>query len=222
MRTLKYIATGLTFLLTTLVVQAQYDDDSNNWEDQSYEDSWGDSGSDDPWGGEWGSDDDVENPFLTEEEPKGPKYKVNFQNACANRSELRNKAKLALKPYRYCNAKTTMITFRMYPQKQQLVIPIYYDLQHALIFNTEGLDQDIRVRVYDGPENDKKRKLLFEMDRGEKQSTFELAKDYKESKIFIEYTVPPSDGTADGLVSKGCVVFMMGYLDEEMADMVDR
>lgn len=204
------IATALTF--SALNIQAQDDTTSYENSDESWmeEDSWGDSESADPWGS---ANDE------SKTESKSPA--VNFVNSCTNRNDIRDKAKEALLPYRYCAGKTSTLTFKRYPQQMELIIPIYYDQQHVLVFNTEGLDQNILIRVYDKPLDHKRKEVLFEVNGGEKQSLFELPKDYKESKIFIEYVIPPYNGEKN-MTSKGCVVFMMGYLDEKFMDLASE
>ena len=176
------------------------------------EESWGEES----WGEE--SSSGSENPFATseEEEEEVPqiKYGKEVRNTC-RRDELRKKVKLSLKPYRYCNAKTTTISFRRYPYKQQIVVPVYRFMQHILVFNTEGLNQEIRIRIYDAPMYDDTKELLYEADTDSGQDMYELPYEYVGSKLFIEYSIPATEQEDDNYVDKGCVVFMMGYLDEE-------
>lgn len=182
---------------------------------QEEEESWGEES----WEEE--SSSESSNPFATSEEEEveeAPKrVGKEVRNTC-DRDALRKKVKLSLKPYRYCNAKTTTISFRRYPYKQQIVVPVYRFMQHILVFNTEGLNQEIRIRVYDSPIHDDTRELLYEADTDAGQDMYELPYEYVGSKLFIEYAVPATEQEDESYVDKGCVIFMMGYLDEEDMD----
>lgn len=133
-------------------------------------------------------------------------------NSCSNRDELREEVRLLIRPFRYNLAKTTMISFKRYPQKMKVLIPIYSDQEHRLIFSTKGLPQDVGITVYDKPASEKKRKVLFTSTGGEPISTFQLPADYKESYLHVEYDVPASDAEDRSTTRRGCVVMMMGYL----------
>ncbi len=199
----------LSFIFMAPFAMAQEEEswEEESWEEESWEENESDTG-----------EDLSENPFgeEVEAEPEGPK--VNFVNACENRDELRDATKEQLQPYKYCNSKTTILTFRKYPQRHQVVVPIFYEEEHLLVFNTEGLEQDVIIKVYDKPVTNKKRKLIFEGTRGEKITLLELPKDFKGNKLFIDYIIPAYDGE-EGTTSKGCVVFMMGFLDEKFMDL---
>ena len=134
------------------------------------------------------------------------------ENSCSNRNELREEVRLLIKPFRYNLAKTTTINYKRYPQKLRVLVPIYSNQEHRVVFSTKGLPQDILISIYDGPVSDKKRKVLFNSTKGEPINLFELPKDYKESYLFVEYDVPASDAEDRSTVRKGCVVMMMGYL----------
>ena len=132
-------------------------------------------------------------------------------NSCSNRDELREEVRLLIRPFRYNLAKTTTVNYKRYPQKLKVLIPIYSDQAHRIIFSTKGLPQDIIITIYDKPASEKKRKTLF-TSSDEPISTFELPADYKESYLFVEYSVPASDATDRSTTRRGCVVMMMGYL----------
>lgn len=133
-------------------------------------------------------------------------------NSCSNRDELREEVRLLIRPYRYNLAKTTTISYKRYPQKMKVLVPIYNDQEHRIIFSTRGLPQEIIITVYDKAATEKKRNVLFTSTPGEMISTFELPADYKESYLFVEYAVPASDAEDRSTTVRGCVVMMMGYL----------
>ena len=133
-------------------------------------------------------------------------------NSCSNRNELREEVRLMIRPFRYNLAKTTTISFKRYPQKLKVLIPIYSDQKHRMIFSTKGLPQDIVITVYDKASTEKRRKALFTSTAGQPIHTFELPEDYKESYLFVEYDVPASEAEDRSQTVRGCVVMMMGYL----------
>ncbi|MFT4753069.1 MAG: hypothetical protein ACI85Q_000605 [Salibacteraceae bacterium] len=134
------------------------------------------------------------------------------ENSCSNRDELREEVRLLIRPFRYNLAKTTTVNFKRYPQKMKVLVPIYSEQEHRIIFSTKGLPQDIVITVFDKPASEKKRKTLFTSNPSEPISTFELPADYKESYLHLEYAVPPSDAKDRSTTRRGCVVMMMGYL----------
>lgn len=183
--------------------------DEDAWEDDSAWESSDDDYYDDPWG-------DAEE--VDKEKTEAQKYRESIENACENKYAFRTRAKSELYPYTYSSGKTTMLHLKRKPYFQSFVIPIYFDYQHSIVFNREGMNEKVAVRVYDGPQNDKNRELLFDAGNDEQISTFELASDYEKSKIYIEYLVPPSHPEKRDIVQKGCIVFVMGYLDEAAED----
>jgi hypothetical protein len=195
MKKLAWVMMGALCLSSTAFAQ----EEEESWEESSWEESsWGES--------------DESSAQSTEKKPQ-----VNFVNTCSNRNELRAKTKKSLSPYRYCSSKVTTITFKKYPHKREVIVPVYYDQAHLVSFNTEGLGEEIVIKVFDQPATKKKRNLLFQSQPGEKNSLLELPADYKSGKLYIEYIVPP--GGDEGITAKGCVIFMMGYLDEEFMDL---
>lgn len=133
-------------------------------------------------------------------------------NSCSNRDELREEVRLMIRPFRYNLAKTTTINFKRYPQKMKVLVPIYSEQEHRIVFSTKGLPQDVGITVYDKHSSEKRRKELYKSTGGEVIHTFELPADYKESYLHVEYDVPPSDAEDRSTTRRGCVVLMMGYL----------
>jgi len=165
--------------------------------------------------GDEGSSDDVEQ----------AKVKA-VKNSCENRNELREEARLLLRPFRYNLAKTSMITMKRYPQKRLMVIPIYAKQSHRLVFSSKGMPQPYGIKVYDHhPEADaKKATVLFEGNKEEFINTYELPEDYGNQYIFVEYDIPASDAENRDYTIKGCAIMFMGYLynsDSEGESTVD-
>lgn len=182
------------------------------------DDSWEDDSN-------WETNDDNYDPWADAHEEEGDmgkteaeKYRESIENACENKYEYRTKAKSELYPYTYSSGKTSIIHLKRKPYFKSLVVPIYFDYQHSIVFNRQGMNEKVAIRVFDGPQNDDKRQLLFEAGKDEQISTFELASDYEKSKVFIEYLIPPSHPEKRDIVQKGCIVFVMGYLDEAAED----
>ncbi len=167
-------------------------------------------------GGDFWNENDGKTPSETpkqENKPKGATATVKpVSNSCSNRNELREEVRLLIRPYRYNLAKTSTISYKRYPQKMKVLVPIYNDQEHRIIFSTRGLPQDILITVYDKASTEKKRKALFTSTPGEVISTFELPADYKESYLFVEYAIPASEAEDRSTTVRGCVVMMMGYL----------
>jgi hypothetical protein len=134
------------------------------------------------------------------------------ENSCSNRNELREEVRLLIRPFKYNLAKTTTITYKRYPQLVRVLIPIYSVEEHRIIFSTKGLPQEVIIRVYDKPKGEKRRKTLFTSDPSEPISTYELPKEYKESYLFVEYSIPATEQEDRNVTQRGCVVMMMGYL----------
>ena len=137
-----------------------------------------------------------------------------LKNSCVPRKELREEARLLLRPFRYNLAKTTMITMQRYPQKFLLIIPIYAEESHRIVFSNRGMPQAYGIKIYDQhPEaNKKKASVIFEADTAEAINTYELPADYENQYIFVEYTVPPTDAENRDFTEKGCAIMFMGYL----------
>jgi hypothetical protein len=155
---------------------------------------------------------DGESASSTSSEPSNkPKVKP-VSNSCSNKTELREEVRLLIRPYKYNLSKTTIINFKRYPQLLRVLIPIYSDQEHRLIFSTKGLPQDIGITIYDRPKNEKRRKVLYTSNSGEPINTFELPEEYKEPYLFVEYSVPPSEAEDRNTTIRGCAIMMMGYL----------
>ena len=155
--------------------------------------------------------DGDEKPTKPAEKANKPKVKP-VQNSCSNRTELREEARLLIRPFKYNLSKTTTISFKRYPQLLRVLVPIYSNQTHRLVFSTKGLPQEIIINIYDKPKSEKRRKVIFTSSPSEPINTFELPEEYKESYLFVEYSVPPSEAEDRSTTIRGCAVLMMGYL----------
>ena len=134
------------------------------------------------------------------------------QNSCSNRTELREEARLLIRPFKYNLSKTTTINFKRYPQLLRVLVPIYAEQTHRLVFSTKGLPQEIIINIYDKPKSEKRRKVIFTSSPSEPINTFELPEEYDEPYLFVEYSIPPSEAEDRSTTIRGCAVLMMGYL----------
>lgn len=142
------------------------------------------------------------------------------QNVCSNRNELREEARLLLKPFKYCMAKTTMINMKRHPQLKYVLVPVYSDQSHRVVFSTKGLPQGIRITVYNGPKDKKKREILYQATNDPGIDSFELPENYKHDYLYIEYDIPPTDQVDRSYDLNGCVIFMMGY--QNLPDVINQ
>lgn len=211
----------LACLMMSFTAVAQNDD----WEDDSYNDDGYDDSYDDNYDDGYG-DDSYDDPYSDQRRNNEPKtevdkYRDRINDHCEDKKGYRQKAKAELQPYTYSNGKTGLLKSRRDPKLESFVVPVYYDYQHSIVINTEGVQDNVNVKVFDGPRNDDDRKQLFQTEEGTNINTFELAKDFDKSKIYIEYLVPPNDPQEE-TIEKGCIVFVMGYLDEAAAEFQEQ
>lgn len=128
------------------------------------------------------------------------------------------KVKSDLQPYRYTQGKSIKLSFKRYPQRKQIIIPMYREMEHVMIFNTEGVgDHEVKIRVYDAPIRDNTKEMLFEASLEKGQDKFQMPVTYKGIKLYMEIYIPSND-VERSIQEKGCVLFMMGYLDPEMKE----
>lgn len=137
-------------------------------------------------------------------------------NACTNRRELRDEVRRLLSPYRYSSSKISVLSFYQYPKRYEVVVPIYYDYDHKMIFSTKGLSKEIKIRVYELPQRFDNREPIYEANEKEGINEFYIPQDYNGYKLFLEYTVPPVDKEFKTDIVKGCVIFMLGYIDPDL------
>lgn len=121
--------------------------------------------------------------------------------------ESRAKCKEALVPFEYDAGKIVRITFRSMSQQKEYEIPLYMGEKYRLVFNREGLPQNVSIKVYDKKQGSSNRKVLYSSDDAsfdEKQLIWEPE---STGKIFIHFDIP---ATSD-VEKKGCILFLLGY-----------
>lgn len=136
------------------------------------------------------------------------KGSTNITDAC-NREEAAEKSKAELPPYRYGSLKTTNITFKPYDQVKEIAIPLFYDTGYRLVFNLEGLPQDVKVEIYDKAVQAPGKNMLFESG-SQKQFVFEPT-DKNLDKVYVVYKIPATKNTDSSVIEKGCIVLVTGF-----------
>lgn len=123
-----------------------------------------------------------------------------------NSKELKEKAKLALEPYKYDSAELTRILYKAKETVKEVEVPLFIGEKYRMVFELEALPKQVEVQIYNKDKESKNRKLLFSSkDVGDKKEfQFEIS---KVRHVYVDYIVPP---TETGSYS-GCAVFMVGY-----------
>lgn len=123
-----------------------------------------------------------------------------------NSKELKEKAKLALEPYKYDSSELTRIVYKTKETVKEVEVPLFIGEKYRMVFELEALPKQVEVQIYNKDKESKNRKLLFSSkDMGDKKEfQFEVS---KVRHVYVDYIVPP---TETGSYS-GCAVFMVGY-----------
>lgn len=123
-----------------------------------------------------------------------------------NSKELKEKAKLALEPYKYDSSELTRILYKAKETVKEVEVPLFIGEKYRMVFELEALPKQVEVQIYNKDKDSKNRKLLFSSkDMGDKKEfQFEIS---KVRHVYVDYIVPP---TETGSYS-GCAVFMVGY-----------
>lgn len=126
------------------------------------------------------------------------------------------KCRKALVPYKYTNMVVNRIVFKRSNYIKEISIPMYYDARYRLVFNTELLPKDIKIKIYDKPLTERKRKELGSFESSEKQFNFEP--DLEEHgglyELYVNFLIPAYIADDGSSFLKGCVILMTGYEDE--------
>ena len=147
----------------------------------------------------------------------------------------------ALNPYRYDGVKTTQFSYKPYEYIKEVEIATIQDAEYRLSYNTNGIHHDkIQIKIYDKPDNDKRRVLLYEQaEVGGDEFFFEttemieklkqvklnkgidsaIVDQMRLKKIFINYIIPAVERTTeinefgeDVVVKlKGAIILCVGY-----------
>jgi len=147
----------------------------------------------------------------------------------------------SLNPYRYDGVKTTLFNYKPYEYIKEIEIATIQNAEYRLSYNTNGIHHDkIQIKIYDRPDTDKRRVLLYEQaEVGGDEFFFEttaMIEKLKEvklnkgidsaivdqmrlKKIFINYIIPAVERTTeinefgeDVVVKlKGAIILCVGY-----------
>ena len=124
-----------------------------------------------------------------------------------NAKELKEKAKVALEPYKYDSAELTRILYKAKETVKEVEVPLFIGEKYRMVFELEALPKQVEVQIYNKDKSSKKRKLLFsskDIGAEKKEFVFEIS---KVRQVYVDYIIPP---TESGSYS-GCAVFMVGY-----------
>jgi len=123
-----------------------------------------------------------------------------------NSKELKEKAKLALEPYKYDSSELTRILYKAKETVKEVEVPLFIGEKYRFVFELEALPKHVEVQIYNKDKDSKNRKLLFSSkDMGDKKEfQFEVS---KVRHVYVDYIVPPTEAGS----YSGCAVFMVGY-----------
>lgn len=123
-----------------------------------------------------------------------------------NSKELKEKAKIALEPYKYDSSELTRILYRSKETVKEVEVPLFIGEKYRFVFELEALPKHVEVQIYNKDKDSKNRKLLFSSkDMGDKKEfQFEVS---KVRHVYVDYIVPPTEAGS----YSGCAVFMVGY-----------
>ena len=126
------------------------------------------------------------------------------------------KVRKALVPYKYTNMVVNRIVYKRSNYIKEISIPLFYDASYRLVFNTELLPEDIKVKVFDAPLTEKKRNELGSFESSERQFTFEPDMENNKGlyELYINFYIPAYIADDGSSFIKGCVILMTGYEDE--------
>lgn len=139
---------------------------------------------------------------------------VLFITAAATPAKAQCKAKQVVKeckpsiaPYQYDSYALNEITAD--PAKPQIIeveFTAFAGQQYKLVFCTSGVEEDLKLNIYDKNQRSKKRNKIYDSANGaDKRWTFEPT---KAGTYFIDYEIPKS---ATGKKKTGCAVMLIGY-----------
>jgi hypothetical protein len=123
-----------------------------------------------------------------------------------NSKELKEKAKLALEPYKYDSSELTRILYKAKETVKEVEVPLFIGEKYRIVFELEALPKQVEVQIYNKDKDSKNRKLLFSSkDMGDKKEfQFEVS---KVRHVYVDYIIPPTEAGS----YSGCAVFMVGY-----------
>jgi hypothetical protein len=145
----------------------------------------------------------------------GAIHAQNTQSYCP-KEDVVVKCRKALVPYKYSNLVVNRIVFKRSNYIKEISIPLYYDARYRLVFNTELLPKDIKIKIYDKPLTEKKREELASFESSERQFNFEPDMENNKGlyEVYINFLIPAYIADDGSSFIKGCVILMTGYEDQ--------
>jgi hypothetical protein len=113
------------------------------------------------------------------------------------------KCRKALVPYKYSNMVVNRIVFKRSNYIKEISIPLYYDARYRLVFNTELLPKDIKIKIYDKPLTERKRNELASCESSERQFNFEPDPEMGLYDVYVNFLIPAYIGDDGSSFIKG-------------------
>lgn len=139
-----------------------------------------------------------------------PVYLVQAQQ-CKWEAEVKQRCKKDLKPFNYYAFKITKVSFTSESQFKEIEVPLFHDANYRFVFNTEGLDQEIKIEIYDKPSSFAGRKKIYSGSSQTKHFVFDPPKSDTHNRIYIDYIIPASNKAGNATGVSGCVIFYSGF-----------
>ena len=120
---------------------------------------------------------------------------------------LKAELKRELRPdYKYDSSKTSLFSYKSKIQVKEIEVPLFMGEKYKFLFNTAGLQKDVKVEIFNKPAGHKKRKLLYTLNKKEGKNIYTY-EPQRSRKMYINYTIPQSSEAE----LKGCIAFVLGY-----------
>ena len=120
---------------------------------------------------------------------------------------LKSELKLKLKPnFKYDSSKTSRFTYKNKELIKEIEVPLYMGEKYRFLFNTAGLPKEVKIEIYNKPQEHKKRKLLYQLEKTSYEHIY-MFEPKKKKKMYITYTV----SAVEEEELRGCLVFLVGY-----------
>ena len=73
-----------------------------------------------------------------------------------NAKELKEKAKVALEPYKYDSAELTRILYKAKETVKEVEVPLFIGEKYRMVFELEALPKQVEVQIYNKDKSSKK------------------------------------------------------------------
>jgi len=115
-------------------------------------------------------------------------------------------------PYLYSSSEISELTFGQKEKKVIVQFTALKDIKYKLLFCSSNFEEQVRINIYDKSKAIKDRKKVYDNSQGV-DNNYWVFEPPKHGKYYIEYDVPKS---IDGTVKQGCVILVVGYLEEDI------